>query len=182
MEYKSHHVQKMFDVSAETVRNWADEFSNYLSVTANPGTGRHRIFTHEDMRVFALVSQLKTSGLTYADIHASLENGQRGELPDVFQVGDEVQIALRLDQAREIILRMEGERNDAIAELQEMREEKIKVQTQLADTRQRIQELNDQLEKSRQRIEELNREVGESYVKGIMEAMERRGDLPKKDG
>ena len=37
----------------ETIRNWADEFQDYLSPTATPGRGKHRMYTLTTL-VFAL--------------------------------------------------------------------------------------------------------------------------------
>src|SRR3954454_4310661 len=108
MEYKSSHVQRLFTVSPETVRNWSEEFGEYLSVTATPGTGRHRLFTHEDIEVFALVAELKDKGLTYTDIHAALQNNQRGEVPQMLVTQmQELQLSLKVDQAQDLVERLE---------------------------------------------------------------------------
>src|SRR5215207_3277821 len=132
MDYKSSHVQKLFNVSPETVRNWSEEFGQYLSVTATPGGGRHRLFTQDDMEVFALVAELKEKGLTYTDIHAALQNNQRGEIPQmlVSQV-QELQLALQYDQAQEMVARLEGERDAALAKWQSLHDDNIRLQTRL---------------------------------------------------
>jgi DNA-binding transcriptional MerR regulator len=82
-KYLSQNVQTMFDISPQTVRNWAHEFQEYLSPAANPGTGRTRKFTEDDLRVFALIAQMKNEGAVYADIHTELKKGTRGEPPVV---------------------------------------------------------------------------------------------------
>lgn len=79
--YTTKDLIQTFSISHETAKNWAGEFARYLSPTATPPAGHRRAFTDEDMTVFALVSEFKTRGLTYADIHAALQTGQRGQVP-----------------------------------------------------------------------------------------------------
>lgn len=84
MKYTTQHIQALFNVSHQTVKNWVAEFATYLSPSATPESGRARQFTEEDLRVLALVSEMKTRSATYEDIHAALQTGQRGTLPDSF--------------------------------------------------------------------------------------------------
>ena len=81
MAYTPKHVETIFKISQETVRMWAKEFTFYLSPTATPGKNKHRFFTQEDMQVFSLVKDLKKQGMTFAEIHANLKAGQRGDPP-----------------------------------------------------------------------------------------------------
>lgn len=169
MMYSSRHVCVLFGVAPETVRNWSEEFSRHLSVTANPGKGRHRNFTEEDMRVFALIADQKNQGLTYDDIHGALDNGQRGEAPAL--PPDEVQAlvttdqkhqtAIQIQQLENQIVKLQRERDEALAQLQPTKDENIKLQTRLEVAHERIRELTEQLEKTQRRIEELNREIGQ---------------------
>jgi len=75
-------VSQTFGVSHQTVKNWSDEFLDFLSPTATPPKGRRRVFTLEDMRVFALVHDFHKRGHTYADAQTALAAGQRGDMPD----------------------------------------------------------------------------------------------------
>src|SRR5258707_13542651 len=81
-KFSTRHIMSLFKVSKETVRNWSQEFSTYLSPTASPAAGRHRQYSEDDLRVFALVHQMKGEGQLFEDIHASLQNGQRGSLAE----------------------------------------------------------------------------------------------------
>ena len=81
MTYQTRHISKLFDVSKETTRVWAREFAQYLSPTAQPESGQKRVYTSDDLSVFALVAQSKTDGLTYEQIHALLQAGERGNAP-----------------------------------------------------------------------------------------------------
>jgi DNA-binding transcriptional MerR regulator len=76
-------IVQMYNIAPQTVRNWATEFADYLSHTANPGEGRTRQFTTEDMTVIDMIVTLKKNGQTFEDIHAALANGQRGSSPDL---------------------------------------------------------------------------------------------------
>lgn len=168
MMYTSRHVCMLFGIAPETVRNWSEEFERYLSVTANPGKGRHRNFTADDMRVFALIHELKNQGLTYDDVHGALSNGQRGEPPVL--PPDEVQALVATDQKQQVAIQLQQlelqiaqikrERDEALLQLQPTREENFKLQIRLEVAQERITELTDQLERAQKRIEELNREVG----------------------
>lgn len=79
--YSAIQVATLFNSARETVRKWAVEFERELSPTANPGDGRQRIFTDNDLEVIALIVEMKGQGKLYSDIHAALANGQRGQPP-----------------------------------------------------------------------------------------------------
>lgn len=144
--YSSHNVCEFFGVSRETVRTWAHEFSDFLSPTVNPEKGRTRQFTDEDLRVLALVSEMKKQGLLYTDVKAALGAGQRGELPTA---------------AHAIV---PGERN----KLAEMESRIADLQTALSELMQsdqrkagEIESLSRQLEAAQAKIERL---TGENAV------------------
>ena len=78
------------------------------------------------------------------------------------------------------------EARTALKEAAQIREEKVRLETRLEAEQQRIedkerqiQELKGELGSAQHRIEELLRESGQQYAKGLMDALERRGDLPK---
>jgi DNA-binding transcriptional MerR regulator len=76
-------VAAYYKRTEQTIRAWAREFSGYLSPTANPGGGKGRNYTYEDLRVIALIADMKDENATYEDIHASLAAGQRGDPPNM---------------------------------------------------------------------------------------------------
>ena len=165
----------LFSISEATCRNWSREFERHLSVTAAPGPGRHRNFTQGDLEVFALIQELKDQGMTYEDIHVALENGQRGDPPilpveeiEALVVSEQQkQIAQQLRQLQENVLRLEAERDAALARVRPVEDENVRLKALLESAeesaRQRIDELNEQLERAQKRIEDLNREVITSY-------------------
>lgn len=79
--YSTIQVATLFNAARETVRKWAVEFEHELSPSANPGEGRQRVFTDDDLEKIALIVEMKSQGKLYADIHAALANGQRGNPP-----------------------------------------------------------------------------------------------------
>jgi DNA-binding transcriptional MerR regulator len=80
--FTTQHVISTFKVSHQTVKNWCDEFNNYLSPQARPGDGKKRFFNVDDLKVFALVNDYHKRGLRWEDVHLALRNNQRGDLPD----------------------------------------------------------------------------------------------------
>ena len=76
-------VAAYYKRTEQTIRAWAREFSDYLSPTANPGGGKGRNYTVEDLQVIALIAEMKDSNATYEEIHASLAAGQRGDPPNM---------------------------------------------------------------------------------------------------
>jgi DNA-binding transcriptional MerR regulator len=73
---------QLFSVNEQTVRRWIDEFSALLSPAATPESGRRRVLTDKDMEVVALVAEMKEQGKTFEEIHAALQAGQRGAVPE----------------------------------------------------------------------------------------------------
>lgn len=140
--YTSRHVRELFAISHQTVKNYADEFSGFLSVTGAPGKGRTRLFTEDDLAVFALVKSLKDRGMTYADIHTALQAGQRGTVPDsayaIVETAPSASIvALQdaLEQALQDNRRLQSEVDRAGATIDELRR-------QLADSQAKVDRLN----------------------------------------
>jgi DNA-binding transcriptional MerR regulator len=74
-------VARLFDISKQSARGWSAEFGDYLSPAANPPAGHARRFDEVDLAVFALVAEMRAAGANYADIHAALASGQRGQPP-----------------------------------------------------------------------------------------------------
>lgn len=155
--YKTLEVATRFGIEQQTVRNWAKEFKQYLSITANPSPGNHRIFTDDDLRVFVVVSELKDLGFTFESIHVSLQNGQRGELPpdttSLTPTGD--LSALQVMLANEMRLREELE-----AQLTTERENLKNERSRADKAETKADVLEQQLREARQLINELNREIG----------------------
>lgn len=149
--YTTSSIAKLFGVTDQTVKNWAKEFAEHLSPTAQPPEGQKRMFTLDDIRVFALVADFSKRGFSYEDAHTSLRSGQRGDIPET---------------AKELSPTVSPQ---IVAAL---REENSALQTLLTDrTRERdeavgqVKLLERQLGQKDKRIEELYRENAELRVK-----------------
>jgi len=116
VDYSSTHIQNLFDVSYETVRNHTKEFAEYLSPTATPPKGETRVFHYADLEVLALVVEMKRERKTYANIHVALKSGQRGIITELTQEEihglalsrEGVLVAQALQVAKEKIAEMEA--------------------------------------------------------------------------
>ncbi len=80
--YTTKDIAAIFKVSHQAVKTWAREFALYLSPSAQPESGKRRIFTDDDVRVFALVREYTQRGYNFVDAHLALKAGQRGDIPD----------------------------------------------------------------------------------------------------
>lgn len=76
-------IGDLLNVSDETVRGWGEHFAAYLSPGANPGARKSRLFTSDDLAVLTLVSELKARRMTYEEVEASLQAGERGAVPEI---------------------------------------------------------------------------------------------------
>lgn len=74
-------IARALDTTRSTIRNWAREFADYLSPTANPPAGQERQFTIQDGQVFALIASMRQNNAGYEAIHAVLSSGERGLWP-----------------------------------------------------------------------------------------------------
>jgi len=147
MGYSTGAVGKFFDVSRETIRQWAIEYGDYLSPGANPAKGAYRQFTEDDMTVFAYIVQSKQFGLSPDDIAANLKSGMRAEpQTDFGSIKPSSDKPSQMAAYQKAITRL----NDRVAELETLHE-RDNAQMEL---------LKQQLEDARTRIDQLNREIG----------------------
>ncbi|MBZ0300997.1 MAG: MerR family transcriptional regulator [Anaerolineae bacterium] len=155
--YQTKDIVERFGVSPQTVRTYADEFSHYMSPTANPPTGQQRNFTDEDLEVFSLVVQLKRQGFTYESIHAALASGQRGDLLQDVDFAKEAASPPSREQNSVIALRKElvALREIHETEVQELRTERDKAVGQAEAYKEQLQTRETQIENLNEKIIEL---------------------------
>ena len=79
--FQNRHIQNLFNISAPTVRTWSDEFSDYLSPSANPPANKTRYFTDTDIQVFATIARLRDERRTTDEIKEHLDRGILDNLP-----------------------------------------------------------------------------------------------------
>lgn len=174
LTYTTTQASTVFGVSGETIRTWAGEFDDYLSPTARPGEGKTRLFTTEDMGVFALVKQFKTMGKTFKDCHVALGSGQRGEPPSL--PPEELSAVVAGETEKRYILQIEhlrGQLEQATAELVHMRE----IRDENIQLRTKIDMLEQQLSEAKERgmeVDTLREQLGE--LRGELKAVLRELD------
>lgn len=73
-------VARELEVSAATLRRWADEFADFLSTGADSAQGRsHRRYTDQDIATLTLIKELMNNGMTYEQVRLQLT--QRLSMP-----------------------------------------------------------------------------------------------------
>jgi DNA-binding transcriptional MerR regulator len=188
--YSSQHTATIFGVARETIRNWADEFAEYLSPIANPGRGKRRMYSYEDLTVISLVAELKKQGMTYADIHVSLKNGQRGQPPalppedvQALVVGkQERQLELGVEYLQQSVIQLQRQLEQAqeeVVALREVKTDNIRLTILLEEREKQVEELKAQLAAAQEENKQLLRDSGREFARGIMEALERRSNFGK---
>lgn len=67
--YSMGNVAKQIDISSPGLRKWTETYSEFLSDGANPGPGKARRFTEEDVAFLMRVAKLRsTEELSHSDI------------------------------------------------------------------------------------------------------------------
>jgi len=190
--YKTIHAAALLDVSKETIRIWAEEFAEYLSSLANPGKNKQRLFSDEDIQVFSLVAEITKQGLTYAEAHASLKNGSRGDLPSlqpsdvqhIVGVSEERRLALENDRLQYALVRMNTELEEAKRQLMKVREienENVRLGALLQAGEKERERLEAQIAQLTKRVEEVARDAGREYTKGFREGLHEQQEKETDD-
>ena len=142
-------VKDLFGISHQTVRRWTEEFEQYLSTNATPPEGQMRLFTEDDLKVLALVADIKNRGGTYEDAHTMLRAGDRGEIPDAPPSDQQKQVvlsqlAIQNRELKQQIDTINAQKDAAEKEATELKEEVIRLQTRLEEAEKRITEFKEQ--------------------------------------
>lgn len=105
--YTTNDLSELFNVSTETVRQWAKDFKSHLKPPANPAPNRARQFDDDDMQIMTLVAELKARRLRDDEIITAILNGERRPIPNqALQIGgaERGQIARLKDQVNTLQL------------------------------------------------------------------------------
>lgn len=148
MEYTSKELSTRFGITTETLRQWSMEFKRHLSKGANPGDGQHRRFTFADLEVLTLVNEMRQKNMSFEDIHASLDTGERGvpaiDPAALVPLESQKQIALLHETIER--LRVQVADMDALLEAEKKRADRAEgaqdsLKQQLADAQEAIVQL-----------------------------------------
>jgi DNA-binding transcriptional MerR regulator len=182
-------VAAYYQKTDQTIRAWAEEFGEHLSPMANPGKGKGRSFSVDDLAVFALVAEMKERNATYEDIQASLRSGNRGEPPNLSEkdlkllsaTEGEKRAALEIQVLQQHIIDIQQRLNRAeekAAKVDELNQQNASLKTE-------VRLLREQLESAKlnqSNVMNLSREIGEAkgaaYIEGYKAALK---DQEKKD-
>lgn len=74
-------VARLLGVEPVKVKRWANQFAEYLSLTARPAKGRERQFTEADLRVLAVAAEHLEFGNDEDDVHHALNCGRQYDEP-----------------------------------------------------------------------------------------------------
>jgi DNA-binding transcriptional MerR regulator len=174
----SKQVADIFGFAESTVRNWSEEFAEYLSPTATPGNRKKRDFMPEDLAVFALVSELKQKKATYEDIHIALKMGQRGTPPEISEDRlklisaneGEKRANLEIVSLQRHIVDLTQMLRAARAEAAETRalaEKNASLTTQVEMLTRERDEAKAKLDEAITEAKDLNRQLGREYTEGF---------------
>lgn len=150
-KFSTKDAEKWLGVSGQTIRNWTKEFSQWLNEAARPSSGRRRIFLDDDLRVLSLVHHMTSRGMSYAEVHAALGNGERGDVPDEVEA-EEAPTAF---DGWDKIVKLKEERDIALGKITQLQVENERYAQQVGALRQQIDALNRQLGKLEARLEML---------------------------
>ena len=181
-------IATYYGYSKPAIRTWALEFAEYLSPTANPGKGKNRVYTAEDLEILDYVAQRKQDQATFEQIHAELKSGARGKAPDLTEkdlkllsaAEGEKRVAIEVAALQRRIVDLTEQLKRAEEKAGQADELKVKLATSTNTVeilRQQLEDSQTELKEARTRIEALIREAGEQYTKGVMDMLERTGKL-----
>ena len=142
MNYTAAHIKSFFNVSHQTVQNWSKTFESFLSPTARPEKNRMRLFTPDDVRVFALAHNMVGQGATYKDVLAALANGSRGELPEVSENAITAPASGQVLALRENLNALQQQNRQLQTDLDQERGENRLLKQQLSDIQAKVERLN----------------------------------------
>jgi DNA-binding transcriptional MerR regulator len=193
MFYSSRHIATIFEITPQTVSVWAREFEEYLSPTATPGINKKRLFSHADMEILSLVSDLQKQGKSFTEIHAGLKAGQRGippaiepdEVQAIVSGETETRLGLENERLRYALVQTQDalrKAQEELTQLQEVKDRATRLAATLESERAQRERLESQIGHLQQRIEELSKDAGHQYAKGYIEALREKGEMPKREG
>jgi DNA-binding transcriptional MerR regulator len=130
-----------------TIRKWAQQFSDHLSPA--PSKGEHRIFTDDDLRIFAFISRLSDTGMRYEEIQDALKHkmDEGTPFPPVLPTVASESSSLITQQELETRLALKD------AELREL-------QGRLEELRHQIQQHKEEREGFVTQVSKLSEEIG----------------------
>ena len=179
MRYKSGQVAQLYNVTRETLRNWSETFRDYLNEDAQPGTGKDRIYTPDDLKVISLVAELRADNLSLPEIHAALRNGQRGEPPALSP--DELDELLKTkeehpdtEELTSALVRATNALKLAEQQLEELENLRVEVATLKTTIEHQTTErtrLEKEIAALQEEVRGLSKDAGHQYARGYIDGL-----------
>jgi DNA-binding transcriptional MerR regulator len=91
---KTMQVANKLGVSDNTIRNYCENFGDFLSESATPDRYAERQFTDLDVEILSVIVTWKKQGLTYGQIREKLERGDQFREGNLLSRGDDTQQAI----------------------------------------------------------------------------------------
>ena len=150
MEYTAGEAARVVGISVASVRGYSARFAQFLSPTASPGPGKHRVLTDDDLRVMRFVFHFTAQGESWDNVAARLARGEVATfdwVPPAPALSDQAQAQETALAAVPALLgsflqRLEDERRH---DLDAARAREDELTRQLLDARERIGRLEGEL-------------------------------------
>lgn len=161
---KTAELAKWLGLGTSTLRLWTNhDFKQYLSPTAQGGSGRVRSFTELDARIIGHVARLKAEGIPLDEIHTALDVMRRDEwrsLPDMPPAPPGAgAIALMPREAAESAIT--SQRTGLLREISLLQDRVETLEEQLHTEQQRRTEVETELKQTYERLGELRGQLAE---------------------
>ncbi len=164
-EYRSGDLAEIFGVSRESVRRYTIEFQDFLSADATPtAEGKHRVYNDDDLRVFALVTRMKSLNQSDEDIKATLSAGERDDLPSLLTQGSTLNPSLQLTIARQEIDNLQSKLEFAVDEAQKWRDEANQLRGRIEQLQKQLDEQQSGQQTGQADVIELHKEIARLTV------------------
>jgi DNA-binding transcriptional MerR regulator len=121
------HLADLFNISPSTVKKYSGIYGRFLSESARPHDGAHRLFDTEDVRVLAYVVQQTKLGEKHDNIIMSIANGARADVPTQYN-----DYSLTMDKGEQIMLLQNriAQLEARVLELENEREARIRAEAE----------------------------------------------------
>lgn len=174
--YTSGQVAEIVGVVAQTIRDWSDEYWEYLSPGARPEKGAIRRYTEHDVRVFLTINRERDRRLPADEIVGILEKGDLvEEIPERIEVEDSVPASehiLALTRIDTLTRELQRTRNAHEREIERLVAEKERFIEERDQSAKERDEVLERLDAANRRIADLREAKGR--VEGQLEQMQER--------
>ncbi len=153
-------------VTDQTIRNWANTFSRYLSVKSRPLKGGHRQFEEGDMRVLLLVKHMGDDKKTTKDILDALGAGERAEfsIPETALISNPRQVIERQRQENQ---ELKEERDQLLEQARNLQNTITPLEASNQVLTARLTDRDTELAEIKAKLADVEKQLFEIYAKGI---------------